>query len=352
MKKIIHVDMDAFFVSVEIRDNPSLSGKPVAVGGSRRARGVLSTCNYIAREYGVRSAMPTSLALKKCPNLILLPGRMDAYKDVSLKLREIFSRYTQLIEPLSLDEAYLDVSDCTLHRGSATLIAQDICQTIYTELNLTASAGIAPIKFLAKVASDINKPNGIFVIGPDNVHNFLASMPLNKIPGIGNVTFDKLKRNGFEVGKDILASDPMTLMNQFGKLGNLLWRRCHGIDERNVEVSRIRKSVGVERTFSEDITDLSALRNILLETLLPELTKRAAKHLSTRRVNKIGVKLKFNDFQQTTKEVTFHSLSDTIFLELLTQAIKRGEGKKVRLLGAHIGLSNDHTQSLQYAFDW
>ena len=253
MKKIIHVDMDAFFVSVEIRDNPSLADKPVAVGGSRRTRGVLSTCNYIAREYGVRSAMPTSLALRKCPDLILLPGRMDAYKAVSIKLREIFSRYTQLIEPLSLDEAYLDVSHCTLHQGSATLIAQDICKTIYTELNLTASAGVAPIKFLAKIASDINKPNGIFVIGPNEVNHFLETMPLNKIPGIGKVTSEKLKLKGFDIAKDILESDQITLINQFGKLGNLLWKRCHGIDEREVETSRIRKSVGVERTFPEVI---------------------------------------------------------------------------------------------------
>ena len=352
MKKIIHVDMDAFFVSVEIRDNPSLSGKPVAVGGSRRTRGVLSTCNYIAREYGIRSAMPTSLALRKCPDLILLPGRMDVYKDVSIKLREIFSRYTQLIEPLSLDEAYLDVSDCTLHQGSATLIAQDICKTIYSELNLTASAGVAPIKFLAKVASDINKPNGIYVISPHNVHNFLESMPLNKIPGIGKVTFDKLKLKGFEIGKDVLASDQTTLINQFGKLGNLLWKRCNGIDERNVEVSRTRKSVGVERTFSEDIGDLSSLKHILIENLLPELNKRAAKHLSTRQIHKVGVKVKFNDFQQTTKEVTFNGLNNTLFLELLAQAVERGEGKKIRLLGAHLGLSDDHTQSLQYEFDW
>lgn len=352
MKKIIHVDMDAFFVSVEIRDNPSLINKPVAVGGSRRTRGVLSTCNYIAREYGVRSAMPTSLALRKCPDLILLPGRMDVYKEVSVKLREIFSRYTQLIEPLSLDEAYLDVSDCLLHKGSATLIAQDICKTIYTELNLTASAGVAPIKFLAKVASDINKPNGIFVIRPTEVNNFLETMPLNKIPGIGKVTFEKLKNKGFEVGKDVLVDDQSNLESQFGKLGTLLWKRCHGIDEREIETSRIRKSVGVERTFAEDIDNIESLKNILFESLLPELKRRAAKHLLDRQIHKIGVKVKFNDFHQTTKEFTFNALNHELFAELLMQAFERGEGKKVRLLGAHIGLSDHHTLSLQYAFDW
>ena len=150
--------MDAFFVSVEIRDNPHLKDKPVAVGGKRASRGVLSTCNYIAREYGIHSAMPTSVALRKCPDLVLMPGRMDVYKEISSKLRAIFERYTDLIEPLSLDEAYLDVSECKLHSGSATLIAKDICKTIFEELNLTASAGVAPIKFLAKIASDLNKP--------------------------------------------------------------------------------------------------------------------------------------------------------------------------------------------------
>ena len=352
MKKIIHVDMDAFFVSVEIRDQPSLAGKPVAVGGSRTARGVLSTCNYIAREYGVRSAMPTSLALSKCPDLILLPGRMDVYKQVSTQIREIFSRYTKLIEPLSLDEAYLDVSDCKLHQGSATLIAQDICKTIHQELHLTASAGVAPVKFLAKIASDINKPNGMFVIQPHDVQAFLQNMPLNKIPGVGKVTFEKLQARGLEYGRDVLKSSEIELVNEFGKLGSLLWRRCHGIDEREVVTSRLRHSVGVERTFARDIGTLSDLQDILLNTLLPELKLRAAKHLARRGIQKIGVKVKFNDFQQTTKEFTFSNFNDALFTELLIEAVQRGQGKKVRLLGAHIGLSKEPTQARQYAFDW
>ena len=353
MRKIIHVDMDAFFVSVEIRDNPSLLEKPVAVGGTRTSRGVLSTCNYIAREYGVRSAMPTSVALRKCPNLILLPGRMEVYREVSTQIRAIFERYTKLIEPLSLDEAYLDVTDCKLHQGSATLIAQDICDTIYRELNLTASAGVAPIKFLAKVASDINKPDGIYVITPNNIHPFIDDMPLNKIPGVGKVTFEKLKAEHLVYGKDVKASNEVRLIQLFGKLGKLLWNRCHGIDEREIVTSRVRKSVGVERTFPFDIDDLSTLKEILFKKLLPELKTRAAKHLLTRSIQKIGIKVKFNDFHQTTKEFTFHNFDEILFSELLVEALERGHGKKVRLLGAHISLSSfQHHKSEQYSFSW
>lgn len=352
MRKIIHIDMDAFFVSVEIRDYPALANKPVAVGGSRTSRGVLSTCNYIAREYGVHSAMPTSIALRKCPDLILLPGRMNAYKDVSTQIRAIFERYTQLIEPLSLDEAYLDVTGCKLHQGSATLIAKDICDTIYRELNLTASAGVAPIKFLAKVASDINKPNGLYVITPKNVNQFIDEMPLNKIPGIGKVTFEKLKQHQLFYGKDVKASNEFSLIKRFGKLGLLLWNRCHGIDEREIISSRIRKSVGVERTFPTDIDDISTLKDILFEKLLPELKSRAAKHLLTRSIQKIGIKVKFNDFHQTTKEFTFHYFDDNLFSELLIEALERGHGKKVRLLGVQIGLSENYIQYQQFSFNW
>lgn len=355
MRKIIHVDMDAFYVSVEIRDNPELADKPVAVGGSRNTRGVLSTSNYIARQYGVRSAMPTSVALRKCPDLILVPGRMDVYKSVSLKIREIFERYTDLIEPLSLDEAYLDVSDCTLFGGSATLIAQDICHSIYRELNLTASAGVAPIKFLAKVASDLNKPNGIFVIPPDRVDSFIDDMALCKIPGVGKVTTEKLQNDNLNYGRDIKALNQEFLSSKYGKLGMLLWERCSGNDDRPIVVSRERKSVGVERTFPEDISDLSILDNILKKKLLPELQQRAAKHLVERNISKVGVKVKFSDFHQTTKEFSTDKIDLTVLSELLTEAYARGNGKKVRLLGIHIGLSShasDSNKAEQISFEW
>jgi DNA polymerase-4 len=355
MRKIIHVDMDAFYVSVEIRDNPELADKPVAVGGSRNSRGVLSTSNYIARQYGVKSAMPTSLALRKCPNLILVPGRMEVYKSVSSQIREIFERYTSIIEPLSLDEAYLDVSDCKLFSGSATLIAQDICRSIHKELNLTASAGVAPIKFLAKVASDLNKPNGIYVIPPKDVHYFIDNMELKKIPGVGKVTNEKLLLNNFQFGRDIKASSLEFLTSKYGKLGKLLWDRCSGYDHRPIMVSRERKSIGVERTFPEDISDLAILDSILKNKLLPELQKRAVKHLVDRGIGKIGVKVKFSDFHQTTKEFSTDKIDLVVLSELLSEAYARGDGKKVRLLGIHIGLSS-HTshdnEAEQMSFEW
>lgn len=344
--------MDAFFVSVEIRDNPELADKPVAVGGSRKSRGVLSTSNYIARQYGVRSAMPTSVALRKCPDLILVPGRMEVYILVSSKIREIFERYTSLIEPLSLDEAYLDVSDCKLFGGSATLIAQDICHSIYKELDLTASAGVAPIKFLAKVASDLNKPNGIFVIPPNQVDSFIDDMALNKIPGVGKVTNEKLQGDNLEYGRDVKALNQEVLSSKYGKLGKLLWDRCSGNDDRPIVVNRERKSVGVERTFSEDISDLSILINILTNKLLPELQKRAAKYLIERDIRKVGVKVKFSDFHQTTKEFSITKIDQVVVSELLTEAFARGNGKKVRLLGIHIGLSSHKHEVEQISFEW
>lgn len=352
MRKIIHVDMDAFYVSVEIRDNPALAGKPVAVGGKRTSRGVLSTCNYVAREYGVRSAMPTSVALRKCPQLILLPGRMEVYRAVSQQIREIFSRYTQLIEPLSLDEAYLDVTACEAHQGSATLIAQAICRTIHQELDLTASAGVAPVKFLAKIASDMNKPNGVFVITPEQVDSFIDTMPLNKIPGVGKVSFEKLNKQNLFTGSDIKQSDPRQLHENFGKLGSMLWQRCQGEDNRPVETSRVRKSVGVERTFPEDIDEIDHLIDILVSKLIPELKTRSAKHVLQRGIHKIGIKVKFSDFQQTTKELSFSSFDDHLFVQLLKEALQRGSGKKVRLLGVHIGLNELKSLQTQYEFHW
>ena len=352
MRKIIHVDMDAFFVSVEIRDNPALADKPVAVGGSRDVRGVLSTSNYIARQYGVKSAMPTSIALRKCPDLVLLKGRMEVYKSVSSEIREIFQRYTSIIEPLSLDEAYLDVTDCKQFKGSATYIAQDICRTIKQELSLTASAGVAPIKFLAKIASDLNKPNGIFVIPPENVDTFIDDMEIKKITGVGKVTNEKLLKDNFQFGRDIKASNLEFLISRYGKLGKLLWDRCHGKDDRPVMVSRERKSIGVEKTFPKDIESLNVLEVTLREILIPELKKRAIKPLSSRGISKIGIKVKFSDFKLTTKEVSTDKIDESMLLQLLIDAISRGEGKKVRLLGVQIGLSQEKNTKKQITFDW
>ncbi|WP_286269595.1 DNA polymerase IV [Thalassotalea hakodatensis] len=351
-RKIIHIDMDAFYVSVEIRDNPELQGKPVAVGGPGNTRGVLSTCNYIARKYGVRSAMANSVALRKCPELLIVPGRMSVYKETSSRLHEIFQRYTSKIEPLSLDEAYLDVTDCPLFSGSATLIAQDIRKVIFDELQLTASAGIAPLKFLAKIASDQHKPNGQCVIAPDSVMAFIESMPLNKIPGVGKVTFNKLQQHGLHTGADVRQSSQTVLMKTFGKLGASLWQKCHGIDNRAVEVTRVRKSVGVEHTFSKDKNELDELTDYMLQSLIPELLTRSKSYTVERGISKLGVKVKFNDFHQTTKEIQHQDIDSASFILLLKEALSRGEGKPVRLLGVHIGLKDIEPKvNQQYQFE-
>lgn len=349
-RKIIHIDMDCFYAAVEMRDFPEYRDIPLAVGGDG-PRSVLCTCNYIARQYGVRSALPASKAKQLCPELIIVHGRMSVYQDISVKIREIFSRYTSLIEPLSLDEAYLDVSNCSLFNGSATLIAQDIRRAIFDELQLTASAGIAPIKFLAKIASDLNKPNGQYVITPSDVNDFVDSMPLNKIPGVGKVTNEKLIEHGLAFGRDVKARDEASLIHQFGKLGRSLWSKCHGIDERSVETSRVRKSVGVERTFSDDITDIEELNYYMTNKLIPELKVRSEKYLSTREISKLGVKVKFKDFHQTTKEFKFHHVDETIFKTLLAEGLARGEGKAVRLLGVHIGLSDEKEEQQQFELE-
>lgn len=343
--------MDAFYVSVEIRDNPKLMNRPVAVGGKSSQRGVLSTCNYIAREYGVRSAMPTSMAKRLCTNLVIVPGRMQVYQEVSTKIREIFSRYTSLIEPLSLDEAYLDVTECKLFEGSATLIAQDIRKTIHAELGLTASAGIAPLKFIAKIASDMNKPNGQYLVTPNQIVSFIEKLPLNKIPGVGKVTFAKLQAIGLHTGLDVRNAKQTDLINRFGKFGLSLWKKCQGIDKRGVETSRIRKSVAVERTFSENIGDLVELECYLVDKLIPSLSERAARHIETRKIDKLGVKIKFSDFRQTTKEHKATELNKDILLALLKEAWERRNGKDARLLGVFIGFSELEVPSKQLSLD-
>ncbi|WP_308561129.1 DNA polymerase IV [uncultured Klebsiella sp.] len=338
MHKIIHVDMDCFFAAVEMRDNPTLRDIPVAIGGSRVQRGVISTANYPARKYGVRSAMPTATALKLCPHLTLLPGRFDAYKEASNHIREIFSRYTSLIEPLSLDEAYLDVSDSVHCQGSATRMAQEIRETIQRELNLTASAGVAPVKFLAKIASDLNKPNGQFVIAPHQVAEFVKTLPLSKIPGVGRVSAAKLESMGLRTCEDVQKSDLAMLLKRFGKFGRILWERSHGIDEREISSERQRKSIGVERTLAEDIHQWDLCQSII-ESLYPELERRLAKVKPDLLIARQGIKLKFNDFQLTTQEHVWPRLNkdDLIATAYKTWHERRG-GRGVRLVGLHVTL--------------
>ncbi|SNX50492.1 DNA polymerase IV [Vibrio thalassae] len=330
--------MDCFYAAVETRDNLHYRGKALAVGGSERQRGVISTCNYEARKFGVRSAMPTAQALKLCPHLLLVPGRMQVYKETSVKIREIFSRYTPLIEPLSLDEAYLDVTDSPHCQNSATLIAEAIRSDIWNELQLTASAGVAPLKFLAKIASDMNKPNGQFVIPPDRVQAVIDELDLGKIPGVGKVSLEKLNKAGLFTCLDVRNSDYRDLIVRFGRLGASLWKKSHGIDEREVVVERERKSIGVERTFSTNISSFEQCWQMIEEKLYPELDMRLSKAKPKRNVIKQGIKVKFADFKQTTIEHVHNRLDLAYFKDLLREVLERQQGREIRLLGLSVML--------------
>lgn len=338
VSKFVHVDMDCFYAAVEMRDNPHYRGKPLAVGGSERQRGVISTCNYEARKFGVRSAMPTAQALKLCPQLLLVPGRMQVYKETSVKIREIFSRYTKLIEPLSLDEAYLDVTDSPCCQNSATLIAQSIRNDIWNELELTASAGVAPLKFLAKIASDLNKPNGQYVIPPNKVQETIDSLDLGKIPGVGKVSLEKLNRAGYYTCLDIRQSDYRELIVRFGRLGASLWNKSHGEDKRQVVVERERKSVGVERTFNRNISSFEQCWDVIETRLYPELARRLTHSTPKRNIIKQGIKVKFADFKQTTIEHVHNQLELGYFKELLVEVLQRQQDREIRLLGVHVML--------------
>lgn len=336
-RKIIHCDCDSFFASVEMRDDPSLRSLPIAVGGASDRRGVIATCNYLAREYGVRSAMPTAHARRLCPDLVLLPPRFDAYREASKQIRRIFFDYTDLVQPLSLDEAFLDVSDSDHCRGSATLIAEEIRQRISDEVGVTASAGIAPNKFLAKIASDLNKPNGQFVIRPQQVEEFVISLPVSKIFGVGKVTADRMQRMGIKTCADLRHYSLASLIHEFGKFGHRLYELCRGIDHRPVSVDDQRKSVSVEQTYPADLPSLDDCLHHLDE-LLVDLRARVL-NLSSRYLPvRVFVKLKFDDFEITTLERALNQLLTRQLLEpLLTEAWQRRQ-RPVRLLGIGVKL--------------
>jgi DNA polymerase IV len=340
-RKIIHVDADSFYASVERRENPELAGKPIAVGGSAQRRGVIATCSYEARQFGVHSAMASSRALSLCPQLIILPPRFELYRAVSAQFREIFEEYTELIEPLSLDEAYLDVTGSDLCSGSATLIAEQICRRIREELRVTASAGVAPNKFLAKVASDWNKPDGVFTIAPDQVAEFVLDLPVSKINGVGKVTSAKLQKMGVDTCGDLQKIPLADLLKRFGKYGKRLSEVARGMDSRAVQSSRVRKSISVEHTFAQDIADLAGVVDAI-DTIVGELEQRFQKiddrYYPTKRV----VKIKYRDFTQTTLEegiaVTGEPWSShEQFRRLMRAAWPRG-AKPVRLLGVGLRL--------------
>lgn len=346
LRKIIHIDMDAFYASVEQRDNPEYRGKAIAVGGSPEGRGgVVATCSYEARKFGVRSAMPSKRALQLCPDLIFIRPRFAAYKEVSQKVREIFSRYTDLIEPLSLDEAYLDVTEDKLNIGSAIAIAQQIKQAIRDELQLSASAGVSVNKFVAKIASDMQKPDGLTFIAPTQVESFMENLPVEKFFGVGKVTADKMKRMNIHTGKDLKKLTENDLVQHFGKSGRFYYKIVRGNDDRAVEPHRETKSVGAEDTFAYDLTEIEEM-NVELDKIAVTVAARLEKYNLKGRT--VTLKIKYSDFKQITRN---HSLPQGINdLPTITTIAKQlllktePEDKKIRLLG--ITLSNfgeEHT---------
>ncbi|MCY1722533.1 DNA polymerase IV [Prolixibacteraceae bacterium Z1-6] len=337
-RKIIHIDMDAFFASVEQLDHPELRGKPVAVGGTSE-RGVVAAASYEARKFGVRSAMSSKVAKRKCPNLNFVKPRFDRYKEISNQIREIFLEYSDLVEPLSLDEAYLDVTYAKKGKPSATLIAKEIKQRIFEKTGLTASAGVSYNKFLAKVASDVNKPNGIFVVTPDQAQQFIDKLEVRKFYGIGKVTAEKLNKIGVWYGSDLKQIDRLELIRLFGKAGNYYYGICRGEDNRLVQPSRERKSVGAENTFLHDLFRTEDLENELMQ-IADKVWERA------QRINvkskTLTLKFKYADFEQHTRSKTLNGFFDSKMLFISeSKKLMKVEGgfeKGIRLLG--LTLSN------------
>ncbi len=332
--------MDCFYAAIEVRDDPSLEGKPVGVGGSS-GRGVLTTANYEARKYGCHSAMPVFKARQLCPQIILTPVRFDVYREESQKIRAIFGRYTDLIEPLSLDEAYLDLS----HRSeSGAALAREIRRAIREETGLTASAGIAPNKMIAKIASDWNKPDGQLEVRSGEVAGFMRGLRVAKLHGVGKRGQESLAAMGVETCGDLQEFTKIELADKLGRWGLELYERCRGRDSREVSVDRTRKSLSKERTFSENIADFEWLLNVLrkLRSEVEEAVKRKGENEVRSRV----VKLKFADFTRTTAEKAGATMEEEIYEDLLRLAWKRGNGKAVRLLGVGVRFDTEEEEQM------
>jgi len=346
-RKIIHVDMDCFYVSASIRDKQHFFNKPVTVGHSSKTRGVICSCNYAARRYGVRSAMPLWKALEKCPALILLPVEMEQYRSISQSILQIFKKYTDIIEPLSLDEAYLDVTGSANCNGSATLIANAIRDDIFQQERITASAGISFNKFLAKIASDWNKPNGQFVIKPQDRDQFISMLPINKVHGVGRVMTKKLNDIGIRSCIDLQALDIKYLIDKLGKHGRDLYYLSRGIDNRMVQVSRPIKSVSVEETFETYVKTLEECK-VKLSSLYNKLQLRLSRNPNNP-VSTSFVKLKFTDFTRTTIERKFSACELSHFITLIDQALK-SKSFEIRLIGIGVRFF-ENIQSNQYEFE-
>jgi DNA polymerase IV len=337
MRKIIHVDMDAYYASVEQRDFPDLRGKPVAVGSSS-TRGVVTTASYEARKFGVRSAMPSVTAKRLCPGLIFMPPRFSVYQVISGQIRQIFLEYTDLVEPLSLDEAYLDVTENKKNIPSAVAIAKEIKQRIREKTGLTASAGISINKFLAKIASDIKKPDGLYLIPPERAESFVEKLPIEKFSGVGIVTSKKMQEMGIRFGSDLKKLKEKDLIRIFGKAGKYYFQIARAIDNREVNPNRVRKSIGAENTFSNDLMEMASVINEL-DHILEKLHERMMRHDTMGKT--VTLKIKYADFTQITRSSTSSVwISEkkeirNVYMEMLT-GIKIRDG--IRLLG--ITLSN------------
>ncbi len=341
IRKIIHIDMDAFFASIEQRDHPELRGKPVAVGGSAE-RGVVAAASYEARKFGVHSAMPSYLAKRKCPDLIFVPHRFEVYKSVSRQVMDIFHTYTDLVEPLSLDEAYLDVTENKMGYKSGMYTAQKIREEIHAATQLTASAGISFNKFLAKTASDLNKPNGQAVILPEDAQTFIDQLPIGKFFGIGKKTAEKLEALGIQTGSDLRQLEQAELIRRFGKMGNHFYKIVRAEDQRPVKPDRIRKSIGAERTYDQDVStpqEMEAKLEIIAEKVGKALQRTGAAGRT------VTLKIKFFDFEQTTRSRTLPRFiaAEKEVLQMAKELLYQPDfpEKPVRLLG--ISLSNLNT---------
>lgn len=330
--------MDCFYAAIEIRDNPTLADKPVAVGGLAEERGVLCTCNYIARKFKVKSAMATAYAKRLCPDLIILPVNMNKYREIACVIRDIFLEFTSLVEPLSLDEAYLDVTHSSHHQGSATLIAKAIRQKIWDTLHLTASAGVSSNKLLAKIASGWNKPDGLFVICPQDIDQFIKNLPVNELFGVGKVTAKKLHQIGIKTCTDLQKISLSDLKNYFGEKGGYrLYEQCRGIDNRNVEPNRLRKSLSVEQTFKYDI-NLDDHSYTILRELYDSLITRLKEYSDNRPIKNQCIKIKLSNFKVITMERSSQEINFSIYEQLLAEMANRSYGK-IRLMGIGVHFS-------------
>ena len=337
MRKIIHIDMDYFFVQVEELGNPKLKNLPVAIGSRKYKRGVLSTANYHARKFGVKSAMPTGLALRLCPDLVLVPGQYHKYKEASKKIFEIIYRYSSKVQALSIDEAYIDVTECELFDNDAIAIAKSLREAILNETGLTASAGVSYNKLLAKIASDLNKPNGLSVIRPDDVARRIAHFNVSKINGVGKVMQEKLKKLGIQTFGDLQSFKKIQLIQYFGDYGVTLYNYCRGIDEREVKSNSERKSLSLEHTYAEDLIDKKQIMD-KIELAFDELLLRLKKY-KNRRIKNIHLKLKYNDFTQTTVEQLNQTQNLVLeeFIDLLEKRLIDNKLiKPVRLVGVGV----------------